>query len=94
MKAPVYTHYNYLPFVSHFDNIRKLTSKIAEFCPDNKLIDLLYEAINDLEEASKASMSITKGGLRAGYGIDKAKKAIACDNVIAIVKQVKALKAW
>lgn len=24
----------------------------------------------------------------------KAKKAIACDNAIAIIKQIKALKAW
>jgi hypothetical protein len=63
-------------------------------CVPSELSNQLEAAFTDLQAATRANLPITKTGMRIGYGINKANKAIACDTAIAIIRQIKALKAW
>lgn len=47
-----------------------------------------------LEDACKATKNLTRGGACTGFGVDKARKEIACDGVVAVIKQIKNIKAW
>ena len=92
-KAPVYHEENTLPMEVEFAKLREIAQALSEFAPD-VLVNFLWDAIDNLEDAAKATKPIYRGSQQTGYGVDKAKKAIACDNAIAIIKQIRALKAW
>ena len=92
-KAPVYIEKDTLPMKVEFAKLREIAITVASYAPEH-LTDPLWAAIDELEKASKATKSIYRGSYKVGYGVDKAKKAIACDNAIAIIRQIKALKAW
>jgi hypothetical protein len=48
-----------------------------------------------LGKSLEATKPIFKTGVDPiGFGVRKAEKAIACDHAIAIIRQIKALKAW
>lgn len=92
-KAPVYEKKDNLPMAVEFAKLREIVQPIADHAP-KALTDLLWIALDDLERAAKATEALYRGSHMVGYGVDKAKKAIACDNAIAIIKQIRALKAW
>lgn len=61
---------------------------------DIYLLAQLKDAIRELEEKMTASMPISKGSIRVGFGVNKIQRSIAADSVISIVKAIKILKGW
>jgi len=93
MPAPIYTDRNHLPLQAEFDKLWVVCMQLREYAP-SELSNQLEAAFTDLQAATRANLPITKGLTQIGYGISKAKKAVACDTAIAIIRQIKALKAW
>jgi len=92
-KAPVYTTQNHLPLQAEFDKLRDICEQLRKYTPSELHIQLEV-ALGDLRAAARAVVPISRAGGHVGYGIDKTQKAIACDTAIAIIRQIKALKAW
>lgn len=61
---------------------------------DKELAAQLDAAVTELKEKMKATVPISRGGHRVGYGLSKAKKGIAADTVISIVRAIKGLPGW
>ena len=59
-----------------------------------ELLDQLDVAIEELVIEMKATVPITKGSHRIGFGADKIKRGIAADAVISIAKAIKGLRGW
>lgn len=51
-------------------------------------------ALGDVKVGMYATVPLTRNGQEVGYGVSKVDKAIACDTAIAILRQIKAIKAW
>lgn len=92
-KAPIYRQDGFLPNQKLFEDLRAACEALEPHAP-KELFDALQAAVLDVEEASRATKHIVKGGTSVGFGVSKADKAIACDNVVSIVRQIKALKSW
>lgn len=60
----------------------------------SELLDQLKEAVVELEDRMKTSITIYKYDVPSGFGVSKAQKSIAADSVISIVRAIKALKGW
>ena len=73
--------------------LRDAVAALRGNAPSDLLADLSW-AVAELELAVKAVVPIARGGRQLGYGVDKAKKAIACDLVISIVREIKKVKGW
>jgi len=58
------------------------------------LIRQLYDAAERLEEAMKATVPISRGTTKMGFGVSKTQKDIAADAVISIARAIKSLKGW
>ena len=93
MRAPVYTEENASPLAKELAQLRAAIEPLLDGTSD-ELKQRAVEALNALEAKCKATLPIRRGGCKVGYGLDKVQKAIACDTVIAIVKQIKAERAW
>lgn len=61
---------------------------------DIRLLKQLKEAIVELEEKMKATVPITQGLNRVGWGVSKTHRGIAADAVISITKAIKSLRGW
>ena len=92
-RAPIYLKHGTNPAQLLLTELMDSATKLREQCPPELYDDLLIK-INQLDEACRASLNIFRNTRVIGSGVDKAKKAIACDNVIAIIKQIKNIKAW
>jgi len=68
--------------------------KSNEEVVNKELLDQLYSAVELLRDAMIPSIPINHGGLQAGFGVSKAQRSIAADNVIAIARQIKAKPGW
>lgn len=66
--------------------------KNSHCCED--LMEKLLREIEGLNFECRANLPISKGNMRAGYGINKSNKDIACDAIISIVKEIKKIKGW
>lgn len=93
-RAPVYREKDTLPMKEQFDQLRRVVEELTETLGTCDLITQLWDAINELEEAAKATIPLSKGSLSVGYGVNAAKKNIACDSAIAILREIKKLKGW
>ncbi len=93
MKAPVYREKDHLPTKDLFDKLYAAVDALESNAPP-ALLRELRQAVAEAVEASKANVHIIKAGTRVGYAVNKADKAIACDNIMAIVRQIKTSKAW
>ena len=93
MNASAYREKNHLPLQAQFDKLWIVCMQLREYAPP-ELIDQLEAAFTELQEATKANLRITKAGSSIGFGVNKVKKTVACDTAIAIIRQIKALKAW
>ena len=93
MAAPIYREQSAEPMKTQIEELRSTADTLKDQC-DVDLWVRLHAAIDRVEEAAKATIPITKAGRTVGYGINKAEKAIACDHLISVVKQIKALRAW
>ena len=93
MSSPVFREENIVPCPALLEKLREAAEALR---PDetNDLHRDLMSAIADLETACRATVPISRGHVRIGFGQSKANKAIACDQVTSIVKQIKALRAW
>jgi hypothetical protein len=64
----------------------------------NSVPDELYTALNEsmarVDRACVPDVPINRAGCPIGFGLNKSQKAIACDQMSAIIKQIKALKGW
>lgn len=89
----MYQNENANPLAMELSQLRDAIAPLLDGTSD-ELKRRALDALNALDAACKAKLAIRRGGTKCGYGIDKAQKAIACDTVIAIVKQIKAEKAW
>lgn len=77
--------------------MRKLKATIYKeqnYLSNKDLYDMLIGAITEVRISMLANIPISKNGHRVGFGLDKAKKAIAVDNAISILRQIKSLSGW
>jgi len=54
----------------------------------------LDDAVAVLKAKMRASIPIKRGGHRVGYGVCKAQRGIAADQIISIARAIKSLKGW
>jgi hypothetical protein len=92
-KAPIYKERGANPATGKITQLWEVVDKLQEICP-NELHNQLVGAINDLIDSCEAKSAVKRGTSIVGFGVDKAQKAIECDKAIAILKQIKAIKAW
>jgi hypothetical protein len=92
-KAPIYQEHGFNSAIHLISEIRIAATDLKDQCPP-ELYNRLLTKIHMLEDACKATKNLTRGGACAGFGVDKARKEIACDGVVAIIKQIKNIKAW
>lgn len=93
MNPPIYHEEGHQIMKTELAQLRAAVDEVSGYAPGD-LMTALRGAVTDVEEACKATRTITKGGCAIGSGIDKAKKAIACDTAIAVIRQIKAARAW
>jgi len=60
----------------------------------NDLLEELLATCQELDFVCRANVPISKSGIRVGYGVSESKKAIVCDTVVSIVKEIKKIKGW
>lgn len=89
-KAPVYRERGTTTAEKELKELRELCSQLK----DHPLYEKLMDAVCRIETATVADTKVFRGNVPVGYGIKKAEKVIACDSAIAIIKQIKAMKAW
>lgn len=92
-KAPVYREKGCLPTAQLFENLVDAAKQLDGKAPAD-LMSKLWAAIEDAKRASEAKVAISRGSHRVGYGVSKEDKAIACDAIMSIVRQIKSSKAW
>jgi len=92
MTAPIYHTEGYQP--TDFARLKDVISKLDILNPPEELMKELQDAVKELEIASQATQSITRGRMGVGYGVSKEKKNIACDHVSAVIKAIRASKGW
>lgn len=92
VKAPVYLQDHQI-CSEQLKNLRDTAASLRGQCPE-ELYQALCRALDDLESACWATNRLFRGTHPVGYGVDSMKKAVACDNIISIVKQIKGIKAW
>ncbi len=61
---------------------------------NSELLRQLQEAVLELEYKMTATVPIEKGGSRVGFGVNKAQRGIAANQVIFITRTIKSLKGW
>ena len=91
-KAPYYTTENVATQPALISSLREAIKAIENDAP-KELMQELWRAFGEVEESLKATVPI-KRHVRVGFGVSKEKKAIACDAIISVVRQIKASKAW
>ena len=92
MTAPVYKD-GVQVAVRERAELREIISSLKGLIPDD-LYTKLSESMYRVNEVCDPSVVITKCGYPIGKGLNKSQKAIACDQMSAIIKQIKSLKAW
>jgi hypothetical protein len=93
-KAPVYDQRNFRAMQGELYDLRELCTELREYAPKG-LSDKLDAALTALGKSLEATKPIYRSSVKPiGFGVAKAEKAIACDHAIAIIRQIKALKAW
>lgn len=68
--------------------------KEEEVLCNSELLTQLKNAVTELEEKMKASILISKGRCKVGFGVSKAQRGIAADAVISVARAIKNLKGW
>jgi len=98
MSSPIYREEGACPVQKELDELNKIVDGLHKELGQHPLILAAFDAIRRLKLAATATVRISRGGRPeshiTGYGIPKMEKAIACDQAIAIIKQIKALRAW
>lgn len=61
---------------------------------DPELFRQLNEAVIELEEKMKATLPINKGLVSIGFGVNKAQRGIAVDQVISVARAIRNLRGW
>jgi len=89
---PIYRE-NHQIMVKELTELTNIVDEISGYAPGD-LMTKLRDAVTRVEEACVATRSITKGVCEVGVGVGKVEKAIACDTAIAILRQIKSIKAW
>lgn len=94
-KAPVYDRRFFQAMQGELQALRELLPKIREHIPA-ELAAQLISAVAAVGKSLEAIQPIHRGSAvePIGFGVRKVEKAIACDTAIAILRQIKALKAW
>jgi hypothetical protein len=89
-KAPIYREKGVQVVPTLIQKLRDIANQF----PDCENKTQLLMAIDEVEEQTTTSVKINKGNMTVGFGLDKTKKAIACDTAISILKQIRALGGW
>lgn len=94
-KAPIYREQGATPLQPQFELLREVClDLLATSSVPREIADKLNAALDAVEVAIKANTKISRGGSTIGYGLDREKKAIACDTAIAILRTIRGVKAW
>lgn len=91
-KAPVYSTEQQI-CVEQLKNLRNVATSLRGQCPE-ELYQALCQALDSLELACRATKQLFRGTHPVGFGVGSMEKAIACDNLISIARQIKGVKAW
>ncbi len=75
------------------DSLWGMIHALKGLIPD-ELYTQLQTSMSDVDQACVPKVPIWRGYTQIGVGLSKSQKAIACDQMSAIIKQIKALKAW
>ena len=75
------------------DSLWGMIHALKGLIPD-ELYTQLQTSMSDVDRACVPIVPIWRGYTQIGVGLSKSQKAIACDQMSAIIKQIKALKAW
>jgi hypothetical protein len=97
----IYANYGDSPLAERVAALWQVVEQLRLVTPPD-LVKQLADAVSDLEKACQAVVPVSrppqkKAGLykgAKGYGINAAKKAIACDTAMSILKQIKAVRGW
>lgn len=94
-KAPYWKNKSHNPCINELKELASIVNQIGEIIGHTSEIYIkLIDCIKRLENACQAEVAISRGGTHVGYGLKKSEKAIACDQAIAVIRQIKAMKAW
>jgi hypothetical protein len=94
MSAPIYINEGSCPVNDELNELNRVLGDLKQAMGDHALIDQALDAVGRIRSSASANVPISRGSRRVGFGIDKVQKAIACDQAISIIKQIKSLKAW
>jgi hypothetical protein len=75
------------------DELWEIIYSLKETIPYELYLQL-NSSMTRVDQACIPTVPISRAGSRVGMGLSKSQKAIACDQMSAIIKQIKALKAW
>ncbi len=92
-KAPIYREQDAAPYQERIKALWEIVEKLRMESPPD-LMSELAQAITDLEAACRAVVPISNGSRRVGYGINQSRKAIACDAIVSIVKELRKVRGW
>jgi hypothetical protein len=94
-KAPIYDQRFFRAMQGELNDLREVCTQLREYAPKALSEKLDAAMVVALGKSLEATKPIFKTGVDPiGFGVRKAEKAIACDHAIAIIRQIKALKAW
>jgi hypothetical protein len=89
-KAPIYKDLWHQTAEKELNELATLIGQLG----DHELRPQLAEAYSRLRGATQAGERIKKGPNHVGYGVSAAEKNVACDLMIALVREIKKQKAW
>jgi hypothetical protein len=75
------------------DELWEIIYSLKETIP-HELYLQLNNSMTRVDQACVPSVQIRRNGDPVGKGLSKSEKAIACDQMSAVIKQIKALKGW
>lgn len=92
MKTPIYKEGSEVA-KSERDSLWEMIHSLKELVPD-ELYTQLQASMTRVDQACVPTIPIRRGYTPVGVGLSKIQKAIACDQMTSIIKQIKSLKAW
>ena len=92
-KGTTYRNKFHNPAEDHINQLNKIAIELEQYCP-LELLGRLREVIRQITITTTADKPIVKGSQIVGYGIDQTAKNLACEQIIAIAKEIKKIKGW
>lgn len=91
--TPVYRDKGSSPFADKLAALQEVVEELAEYTQP-ELMNRLREAVTELEVACRAEAPVVRGSHRVGYGVNEAKKNVACDTATSVIREIKKARGW